>query len=317
MPTVELLRLGREDKDYNQTSRSQTFYGQSWNIVHYWKLSGRPVASRIGHYIDDISSGKSVDESLRSAFPDGTTELDKELRDYSRRTKLAYFEFELKEFPDDNYFESLLKPADGNAVSERLIAWVATHGLSTPGALEYLQRAHETSKGPNTAAVAMATLALGKKEPTASSASAIKACDDDAGSAFFHNLCGGFLSHQARSAADRASALLLLERAYFHYRQAYSKDRDDYNSLVFSTFLIPPGHPDRAILIREFEAVLNRTPSLSVAAYALSRLYADSNLEKAVAYAQQGLKFDFVPARASQFAKMVQQLQAELDNQRK
>lgn len=97
IPLTELFAMDRDSKDYNEGYRRGVFYAESWALVHYLTLGNEARSAQTGQFFREMTRGVPAQEAFRHAFKD-TNEavLEKELRDYVRRSLFNYKRISVK-----------------------------------------------------------------------------------------------------------------------------------------------------------------------------------------------------------------------------
>lgn len=90
IPLAQLFAMDRNSKDYNEGYRRGVFYAESWALVHYLTLGNEARAEQTGRFFHEMTQGIPAQEAFRRAFNTDEAVLEKELRDYVRRSVFNY-----------------------------------------------------------------------------------------------------------------------------------------------------------------------------------------------------------------------------------
>ena len=84
-----LLAVDQSSPEYQSHSMMPGFYGQAWYTMHYGMLENRPFGKQIFTYINQLNFLVPREEATRDTFGADLATIDKQLFEYSRRSKLA------------------------------------------------------------------------------------------------------------------------------------------------------------------------------------------------------------------------------------
>ena len=85
LPLEMLLRVDAEADYYNEQTKRDLFYSESWALVHYL-LSG-PRRTQLSTYLDLLAKGAGVEDAFRQAFQADFKVIESELRQYIQLNK--------------------------------------------------------------------------------------------------------------------------------------------------------------------------------------------------------------------------------------
>lgn len=89
IPLAELFTTTAESPLYNESSRSGTFYAQSWALVHYL-MDDPNRRAQLGAFLRRVDDGEPADLAFAAAFGKSHADFGPELRTYIRRRAFAY-----------------------------------------------------------------------------------------------------------------------------------------------------------------------------------------------------------------------------------
>lgn len=95
MPIDELLKVDETSPFYNEGDRRSVFYAQSWALMHLLLMGQPNRTAEMAVYLKGVDAGVATAKAWRDAF--GSADLDKELRNYVRRSSFTMTQFT---FPD-------------------------------------------------------------------------------------------------------------------------------------------------------------------------------------------------------------------------
>jgi tetratricopeptide (TPR) repeat protein len=90
IPLRELFAMTPASKDYNEGYRRGVFYSESWALVHYLLVGNPERRVQAIQYFSAIARGAQTEDAFRKAFHADEATLEKELRDYVRRSLFNY-----------------------------------------------------------------------------------------------------------------------------------------------------------------------------------------------------------------------------------
>ena len=96
IPLARLFTVGYESKDYNEDYRQGIFYAQSWALVHYLLLGNPARRGQTFQFFESVANGAPASEAFRNAFQTTEAQVEKELRDYVRRSLFNYVQIPVK-----------------------------------------------------------------------------------------------------------------------------------------------------------------------------------------------------------------------------
>jgi hypothetical protein len=102
LPLETLLAVDHKSPYYNERDRANIFYAESWALVHMLILSPeyRPHSDKL---LASIGSGASAGDAFWQAYAKTTTEVQKDLEQYMRRTRFnaVFFNIKLEKSAED------------------------------------------------------------------------------------------------------------------------------------------------------------------------------------------------------------------------
>ena len=96
IPLSRLFAVTYDSKDYNEDYRQGIFYAQSWALVHYLLLGNPARRPQTFQFFQSVAHGAPAAEAFRSAFQTTEEQIEKELRDYVRRSLFNYAQIPVK-----------------------------------------------------------------------------------------------------------------------------------------------------------------------------------------------------------------------------
>jgi predicted Zn-dependent protease len=96
IPLSQLFAVERGSKDYNEGYRQGIFYAQSWALVHYLLLGNPERRGPTLQFFQEVAQGKPAPEAFNRAFQGNQAQIEKELRDYVRRSLFNYVQVPVK-----------------------------------------------------------------------------------------------------------------------------------------------------------------------------------------------------------------------------
>jgi hypothetical protein len=93
IPLAQLFAMDQSSKTYNEGYERGVFYSESWALVHYLLMGNETRRAQAVQYFHALASGTPGPEAFRTAFNTGEATLEKELRDYVRRSLFNYARF--------------------------------------------------------------------------------------------------------------------------------------------------------------------------------------------------------------------------------
>lgn len=96
IPLSRLFAVTHSSPDYNEDYRRGIFYAQSWALVHYLLLGNPERRPQTFQFFQNVARGAEASEAFRSAFQTTEAQIEKELRDYVRRSLFNYAQIPVK-----------------------------------------------------------------------------------------------------------------------------------------------------------------------------------------------------------------------------
>jgi predicted Zn-dependent protease len=96
IPLSQLFAVTYDSRDYNEDYRQGIFYAQSWALVHYLLMGNPARRAQTFQFFQSVAHGAPASESFRSAFQTTEVQIEKELRDYVRRSLFNYAQIPVK-----------------------------------------------------------------------------------------------------------------------------------------------------------------------------------------------------------------------------
>lgn len=96
IPLSRLFTVDYNSKDYNEDYRQGIFYAQSWALVHYLLLGNPARRGQTFQFFESVANGAPASEAFRNAFQTTEAQVEKELRDYVRRSLFNYVQIPVK-----------------------------------------------------------------------------------------------------------------------------------------------------------------------------------------------------------------------------
>lgn len=99
LPIQTLLATDYNSDYYNEGNQRQVFYAQSWALIHFLlqRDSSNGLAS-FAQFLELLSSGATVDHSLKEVFHLSIVEIEKALSEYVHRVPYSSDDMSLREF---------------------------------------------------------------------------------------------------------------------------------------------------------------------------------------------------------------------------
>ncbi|HEV7858733.1 MAG TPA: tetratricopeptide repeat protein [Pyrinomonadaceae bacterium] len=86
LPLRALFAVDYKSPHYNEGDKRGVFYAESWALVHYLLLGNKGQRQhQLGHFIDLLSAGASVENAFQQAFQTSFEAMEKELQNYIGR----------------------------------------------------------------------------------------------------------------------------------------------------------------------------------------------------------------------------------------
>jgi tetratricopeptide (TPR) repeat protein len=92
MPLPELFAVEHDSPAYNDPSRKESFYAQSWALVHYLLIGSEPRRAETARFIALLHDGVPPSTAFAAAFSVDPAELENEFRSYIGRRRYSYLE---------------------------------------------------------------------------------------------------------------------------------------------------------------------------------------------------------------------------------
>lgn len=89
IPFERLIKVSMNDPEYRSHKLADNFYAQSWLTVHYGLVENRAFGGQMMKYLNEMNSLHTQTESSRTAFGEDLGAIDKQLREYSRSTRMS------------------------------------------------------------------------------------------------------------------------------------------------------------------------------------------------------------------------------------
>ena len=96
IPLSQLFAVTYDSRDYNEDYRQGIFYAQSWALVHYLLMGNPARRPQTYQFFQNVAHGAPASESFRNAFQTTEAQIEKELRDYVRRSLFNYAQLPVK-----------------------------------------------------------------------------------------------------------------------------------------------------------------------------------------------------------------------------
>ena len=94
IPLTELFATTVDSPLYNEASRTNAFYAQSWALFHYL-MADEDRRVQLSEFLRNLGEGQQVDTAFAAAFGKTYAELEIELRGYVRRRAFVYTRYPL------------------------------------------------------------------------------------------------------------------------------------------------------------------------------------------------------------------------------
>ncbi len=89
LPLTDLIAVDRNSPMYNEGNRRGLFYAQSWALVHYLTFGNAQRSGQFRVYLDGLARALPPADAFAQAFGGDTAAIERELRDYVKRSGLA------------------------------------------------------------------------------------------------------------------------------------------------------------------------------------------------------------------------------------
>ncbi len=99
IPFERLIRVDRNSPEYQSHKLADSFYSQAWLTVHYGMVENRAFGKQMFEFLNLLNNLRPFDEAARTAFGPDLGVIDKQLRDYSRKTSMASGSIAIGEVP--------------------------------------------------------------------------------------------------------------------------------------------------------------------------------------------------------------------------
>jgi tetratricopeptide (TPR) repeat protein len=173
IPFERLIQVSQNSPEYQSHKLANSFYAQAWLTVHYGFVENREFGQQITNYLAQLNTLRPQEEAARTAFGADLAAVDKQLRDYSRATRMSSGAIALGEVPPFALPEG--KPVDDADAIATLIDVMLEEHLYPERIrplLESLARREPAAARP---AIYAARLALATQDNTAFDAAVTKA----------------------------------------------------------------------------------------------------------------------------------------------
>lgn len=157
IPLSQLFAVTYDSRDYNEDYRQGIFYAQSWALVHYLLLGNPERRPQTYQFFQSVAHGAPAAESFRSAFQTTEAQIEKELRDYVRRSLFNYAQIPVKPAAE---LEVRLEPLPRHETLVRLgdLLLYQRDAARLPEAAEHYRAALEVEPGYGPAQAGLATV---------------------------------------------------------------------------------------------------------------------------------------------------------------
>ena len=105
-----LIKVDRNDPEYQSHQLMPSFYAQSWLTVHYGTVENPEFGRQMVTYVNQMNMLVPQEEASKAAFGNDLSVVDKQLRDYSRSHNMHSGTMVLGEVPPMTFAEG--KPLD-------------------------------------------------------------------------------------------------------------------------------------------------------------------------------------------------------------
>ena len=89
IPFERLIRVDHNSPEYQSHKLANSFYSQAWLTVHYGMVENREFGKQMFQFLNLLNNLRPFEEAANTAFGPDLAVIDKQLRDYSRKTSMA------------------------------------------------------------------------------------------------------------------------------------------------------------------------------------------------------------------------------------
>jgi tetratricopeptide (TPR) repeat protein len=116
------------DARWRRPQAIDMFYSESWAVVHYLMLGRKANApGAFARFVGSVARGTEVPKALEAAFGIGLEQLDKEVRDYSRRLTFPAIAFDLPRTGEPGATVERMTEADARYLQGDLLVRVGAY----------------------------------------------------------------------------------------------------------------------------------------------------------------------------------------------
>ena len=94
---ADLMTVRPSSTAYNESELQETFYAESWALVHYLILGNESRQAQINDFLKRLHAAEPAAKAQQEIFGPGLDQLQKELRQYVRRDSLPFHIYKLKD----------------------------------------------------------------------------------------------------------------------------------------------------------------------------------------------------------------------------
>ena len=88
IPFDRLIRVDHSSPEYQSHKLADSFYAQAWLTVHYGLVENRQFGKQMIDYLNLLNRLQPLDEAQKQTFGTDSAAIDKQLRTYSRNTRM-------------------------------------------------------------------------------------------------------------------------------------------------------------------------------------------------------------------------------------
>jgi hypothetical protein len=281
---------------------SRNFWIQSVARNHYAAFADTLSANQLRTYLNRLAEGEDFPAAIAKSFPDDVTQLDRDVRDYV--TAHAYKAFTTPVPPAVSDYSPVLARISETDAAEVIGEWIAHRPRPSDSQLAYLDTWRAQRDAPPVMDL-LAHFARLRREDLSQATLAAAACDTPQRSAHAATLCGDITLHAARLGSPTAT----IAAANTHYLHAVEMDPDHFEAMCNGSG-IPQQDPRVAAMLiaglERWNARNDRNPTVS---FALARLYADTDRDRALRHLDRAALYGFRKTDVDELRRRLEQQQ--------
>jgi hypothetical protein len=288
MPLEKVLNLGSVG-DLHGREDVAAFYAKSWLIVHHAVFESSSRNEQLRRYRQLLVAGLEAHAAFDSVFGSEANEYEKELSQYARRTRLAYFSLPIDSLSVQTPEVRKLAAADGlNALGR----WLVYARQVEDPQLKLLGELAKDAPPESVAALQLANALIQRSQLSTAKPLVEAGCVAPTVTRIAL-LCGDAYWEQLSAQKDKPNASSpdpsLAGTARKFYEAALRQEPDNLEALLSAAATFEAAPADSAAVRTGLESALQRNPNNSWVSARLSRLYRPLDLLKARDYMERAV----------------------------